>query len=188
MNSIGDESTRRELMQRLRDIYGSGISGGAGTKTGVVSNTWNMYLTKYKGLKKTDRPETYQQFKASLDIVDPVPETRLVPYFPPMMTQKKTRKRKPRQTMKNKIKPKDRPYGLTKSGLVRKKPCKYGVPKVTKPMECNRRVVAGKIMNPKTGRLVSRTGVIGKRIIKAQQALGAGTSGGSVLDYGGMYY
>jgi len=74
-------------------------------------------------------------------------------------------------------------YGYTLSGKIRRKPCKYGVTSKMKRRPCKKKPLKSKILNPQTGRYVSRKGAIGKRIIKAQSIIGSG-----LMDYGGSVY
>jgi hypothetical protein len=95
-----DEQSRRELIKRLRGIYGGeAMYGGIGTKEGAKKNPYLKYLKKYKG--KSKKPSYAQYQKAE--------------------SQKALKLKKQRKA----------PYGYTKSGAVRRKPCKLGVNRKT---------------------------------------------------------
>ena len=235
-SSIGDKKTRRELMNRLQEVYG-GAYGGARKKKkkkkGKPVSTYNPY--DVLGLEEPPPLQPFVPIPALEEKIEApygytktgrvrmkplkqyVPRPRKQPVNKYGYTESGKLRRKPCKYPVLDLEARARcpkkspmvlapdgsliprrigkpaifssgdddiaPYGYTKTGKIRKKPCMHGVTSISRPRPCNKRPLKRKILNPKTGRYVSKTGAIGKRILKAQNIMGSG-----LMDYGGSVY
>jgi hypothetical protein len=80
MNSVGDESVRRELLMRLNSMSGSGMSGGRGpsekSKAHAATNPYIQFLKEIKRKPQAGEYDQYLAFNGLRRAVPKVPSGR----------------------------------------------------------------------------------------------------------------
>ena len=169
MNSVGDESVRRELLARLQNV-GAGMSGGrsytGGRGPSEKSKTHagkNPYIQFLKSLGRRPNPGEYDEYLISKGLVRAVPK----------VSSGKSRGRPKKVVAVRERLIKGKVYGHQRQKKAIKMynctPPRINNPKTGRCLKptSRRGMQVGnplKMLNPKTGRYILRTGKIGRML------------------------